>query len=143
MHISLFQVGLPSSTETSIILSRCGILQVGKFIQLTSTFFTGFIVAFAQGWLLTLVMLCTIPPLVITGGIMANIVAKMASRGQAAYGEAATVVEQTIGSIRTVGFVFSFFFPFSREHLNDILQILLFSHYLTFLFRLLPLLGKN
>ncbi|KAG6517606.1 hypothetical protein ZIOFF_021002 [Zingiber officinale] len=76
--------------------------KVGKFIQLTSTFFTGFIVAFAQGWLLTLVMLCTIPPLVITGGIMANIVAKMASRGQAAYGEAATVVEQTIGSIRTV-----------------------------------------
>ncbi|XP_074579514.1 ABC transporter B family member 4-like [Curcuma longa] len=76
--------------------------KVGKFIQLTSTFFAGFIVAFAQGWLLTLVMLCTIPPLVIAGGIMANIVAKMASRGQAAYGEAATVVEQTIGSIRTV-----------------------------------------
>lgn len=58
-------------------------------------------------------MLSTIPPLVIAGGIMANVVAKMASRGQAAYGEAATVVEQTIGSIRTVGFVL-FFFP--REH---------------------------
>lgn len=77
---------------------------MGKFIQLTSTFFGGFIIAFAQGWLLTLVMLCTIPPLVIAGGAMANIVTKMASRGQAAYGDAANVVEQTIGSIRTVSF---------------------------------------
>ncbi|CAD5165795.1 unnamed protein product [Musa acuminata subsp. malaccensis] len=76
--------------------------KVGKFIQLTSTFFGGFIIAFAQGWLLTLVMLCTIPPLVIAGGAMANVVTKMASRGQAAYGDAANVVEQTIGSIRTV-----------------------------------------
>ncbi|KAJ8498307.1 hypothetical protein OPV22_008859 [Ensete ventricosum] len=76
--------------------------KVGKFIQLTSTFFGGFIVAFAQGWLLTLVMLCTIPPLVVAGGVMAIIVARMASLGQAAYGEAAATVEQTIGSIRTV-----------------------------------------
>ncbi|XP_064991016.1 uncharacterized protein LOC135628333 isoform X2 [Musa acuminata AAA Group] len=33
---------------------------------------------------------------------MAIIVARMASLGQAAYGEAAATVEQTIGSIRTV-----------------------------------------
>ncbi|XP_074586763.1 ABC transporter B family member 4-like [Curcuma longa] len=76
--------------------------KVGKFIQLLSTFFGGFTVAFAQGWLLTLVMLSVIPPLVVAGGVVANIVAKMASRGQAAYGEAANIVEQTIGSIRTV-----------------------------------------
>lgn len=38
---------------------------------------------------------------------MANVVAKMASRGQAAYGEAANIVEQTIGSIRTVSFFLS------------------------------------
>ncbi|WOL18392.1 hypothetical protein Cni_G27187 [Canna indica] len=76
--------------------------KVGKFIQLFSTFFGGFVVAFAQGWLLTLVMLSIIPALVVAGAVMANIVAKMASRGQAAYGEAANIVEQTIGSIRTV-----------------------------------------
>ncbi|XP_042391237.1 ABC transporter B family member 4-like isoform X2 [Zingiber officinale] len=76
--------------------------KVGKFIQLLSTFFGGFTVAFAQGWLLTLVMLSVIPPLVVAGGVVANVVAKMASRGQAAYGEAANIVEQTIGSIRTV-----------------------------------------
>ena len=80
------------------------ILQVGKFIQLTSTFIGGFVVAFVQGWLLTLVMLATIPPLVVAGGIMSTVISKMASRGQAAYGEAAVVVEQTIGSIRTVSF---------------------------------------
>jgi ABC-type multidrug transport system fused ATPase/permease subunit len=78
------------------------VLQVGKFIQLVVTFFGGFIVAFAQGWLLTLVMMATIPPLVIAGAVMSNVVAKMASLGQAAYAESSVVVEQTIGSIRTV-----------------------------------------
>ena len=40
----------------------------------------------------------------VAGGVMAIIVARMASLGQAAYGEAAATVEQTIGSIRTVSF---------------------------------------
>ena len=77
-------------------------VQVGKFIQLVSTFIGGFIVAFVKGWLLTLVMLSSIPLLVISGAGMAIIIARMASRGQTAYAKAATVVEQTIGSIRTV-----------------------------------------
>lgn len=47
-------------------------------------------------------MLCTIPPLVFAGAIMSTAITKMASRGQSAYGEAAAVVEQTIGSIRMV-----------------------------------------
>jgi len=33
---------------------------------------------------------------------MSNVVTKMASLGQAAYAESSVVVEQTIGSIRTV-----------------------------------------
>ena len=77
-------------------------LQVGKFIQLVSTFFGGFVIAFVKGWLLTLVMLSAIPPLVMAGGLMSLIVSKMASHGQNAYAKAATIVEQTIGSIRTV-----------------------------------------
>jgi len=76
--------------------------KVGKFIQLVVTFLGGFIVAFAQGWLLTLVMMATIPPLVVAGAVMSNVVTKMASLGQAAYAESSVVVEQTIGSIRTV-----------------------------------------
>ncbi|TVU21321.1 hypothetical protein EJB05_30949 [Eragrostis curvula] len=89
------------SGDTVLIQDAMG-EKVGKFIQLVVTFFGGFIVAFAQGWLLTLVMMATIPPLVIAGAVMSNVVAKMASLGQAAYAESSVVVEQTIGSIRTV-----------------------------------------
>lgn len=78
------------------------IWQVGKFIQLVSTFLGGFVIAFVKGWLLTLVLLGCIPLIVLAGGAMATIMSKMASRGQVAYAEAGNVVEQTVGSIRTV-----------------------------------------
>lgn len=76
--------------------------QVGKFIKLMSTFVGGFAIAFARGWLLSLVLLSSIPLLVLTGGAMAIYMAKMSSRGQLAYAEAGNVVEQTVGAIRTV-----------------------------------------
>lgn len=76
--------------------------QVGKFLQLIATFISGFVIAFVKGWRLTLVMLSSIPLLVLSGAIMGIIISRMASRGQQAYTEASTVVEQTIGSIRTV-----------------------------------------
>ncbi|KAM0053899.1 putative ABC-type xenobiotic transporter [Helianthus debilis subsp. tardiflorus] len=76
--------------------------KVGKFTQLLSTFVGGFAVAFVRGWFLTLVMLTAIPPMVISASAMSVVIAKMASQGQTAYAKAATVVEQTIGSIRTV-----------------------------------------
>ncbi|KAL2535445.1 ABC transporter B family member 4 [Forsythia ovata] len=89
------------SGDTVLIQDAMG-EKVGKFIQLISTFFGGFVIAFIQGWLLTLVMLTSIPLLVISGGVMSIALSKMASRGQNAYAKAAIVVEQTIGSIRTV-----------------------------------------
>ncbi|KAJ0743387.1 putative ABC-type xenobiotic transporter [Helianthus annuus] len=89
------------SGDTVLIQDAMG-EKVGKFTQLFSTFIGGFVIAFVKGWLLTLVMLTSIPPLVISGSIMSVTIAKMASRGQTAYAKAATVVEQTIGSIRTV-----------------------------------------
>ncbi|KAI0518593.1 hypothetical protein KFK09_006029 [Dendrobium nobile] len=76
--------------------------KVGQFIQLISTFFGGFTIAFVQGWLLTLAMLSTIPPLVFAGAIISKVIAKMASQGQTAYAAAADLVEQTISTIRTV-----------------------------------------
>lgn len=79
-------------------------MQVGKFIQLVSTFVGGFVIAFIKGWLLTLVMMSSIPPMVVSGAAMAIIISKMASRGQTAYAKAANIVEQTFGSIRTVTF---------------------------------------
>ncbi|XP_011079475.1 ABC transporter B family member 4 [Sesamum indicum] len=89
------------SGDTVLIQDAMG-EKVGKFIQLLATFVGGFVIAFIKGWLLTLVMLSSIPLLVISGGIMSHVLSKMASRGQNAYAKAAIVVEQTIGAIRTV-----------------------------------------
>ncbi|KAA8549016.1 hypothetical protein F0562_000700 [Nyssa sinensis] len=89
------------SGDTVLIQDAMG-EKVGKFIQLVSSFVGGFVIAFIKGWLLTLVMLSSIPPLVIAGGVMALIISKTASRGQNAYAKAAVIVEQTVGSIRTV-----------------------------------------
>lgn len=59
-------------------------------------------IAFARGWLLSLVLLSCIPPIVLAGGVMSIIMAKMSGRGQVAYADAGNVVEQTVGAIRTV-----------------------------------------
>ncbi|KAG5112738.1 hypothetical protein JHK82_036007 [Glycine max] len=89
------------SGDTLLIQEALG-EKVGKFIQCVACFLGGLVIAFIKGWLLTLVLLSCIPPLVISGSMMSFAFAKLASRGQAAYSEAATVVERTIGSIRTV-----------------------------------------
>ncbi|CAL9237236.1 unnamed protein product [Arabidopsis halleri] len=89
------------SGDTVLIQDAMG-EKVGKAIQLLATFVGGFVIAFVRGWLLALVMLSSIPLLVMAGALLAIVIAKTASRGQTAYAKAATVVEQTIGSIRTV-----------------------------------------
>ncbi|OEL15026.1 ABC transporter B family member 11 [Dichanthelium oligosanthes] len=89
------------SSDTVLIQEAIG-EKVGKFLQLISTFLGGFIVAFARGWLLSLVMLSSIPPVVISAGAMSLVISKLSNRSQMAYAEAGKVVEQTIGSIRTV-----------------------------------------
>ncbi|KAK7337590.1 hypothetical protein VNO77_18172 [Canavalia gladiata] len=89
------------SGDTVLIQDAMG-EKVGKFLQLIATFFGGFVIAFIKGWLLTVVMLSTLPLLAGAGATMAFIIGRMASRGQTAYSKAAHVVEQTIGSIRTV-----------------------------------------
>ncbi|KAL8150337.1 hypothetical protein V2J09_020145 [Rumex salicifolius] len=89
------------SGDTVLIQEALG-EKVGKVIQQTGTFVGGFAIAFYQGWLLTLVMLSCIPLLAAAGAGMAIIVSKTSTRGQSAYAKASIVVEQTIGSIRTV-----------------------------------------
>ncbi|RZC89153.1 hypothetical protein C5167_030848 [Papaver somniferum] len=89
------------SGDTVLIQDAMG-EKVGKFIQIIATFIGGFVIAFVGGWLLTLVMLASIPPTVASAAAISIVVAKMASQGQAAYSVAGNVVEQTIGSIRTV-----------------------------------------
>ncbi|KAL7210751.1 hypothetical protein ACSBR1_032159 [Camellia fascicularis] len=89
------------SGDTFFIQDAMG-KKVGKFMQVVASFFGGLVIALIKGWLITLVLLCSIPPLVISTTIMIVILAKMTSRGQRAYSLARTVAEQAIGSIRTV-----------------------------------------
>lgn len=77
-------------------------MQVGKFVQLLSTFIGGLIIAFIKVPLLTIVMLSCVPLLVAAGGSISFIITKAEFSGQHAYAKAANVVEQTIGSLRTV-----------------------------------------
>ncbi|XP_061356075.1 ABC transporter B family member 9-like [Gastrolobium bilobum] len=89
------------SGDTILIQDAMG-EKVGKFLQLVSAFVGGFVIAFTKGWELCLVLLACIPAIVIVGGVMAMMMAKMSSRGQTAYAEAGNVVEQTTSAIRTV-----------------------------------------
>lgn len=77
-------------------------MQVGKTVQLITNFIGGFTIAFIRGWQLALVMVSVIPLLVVAGATISRFMSQMAARGQSAYANAANVVEQTIGSIRTV-----------------------------------------
>lgn len=89
------------SGDTILIQEAMG-EKVGKFIQFSSTFIGGFVIAFVKGWLLALVLTACIPVLVVSGAVMSLLMARMASYGQLAYAEAGNVLEQTVGGIRTV-----------------------------------------
>ncbi|KAJ7520420.1 hypothetical protein O6H91_19G005500 [Diphasiastrum complanatum] len=89
------------SGDTILIQAAIG-EKVGSFLRLLTTFLGGFVIAFIKGWKLTLVMLSTMPLLIAAGGTMAFMISRMASKGQEAYAEAGTVVEQVVGGIRTV-----------------------------------------
>ncbi|XP_029129242.1 ABC transporter B family member 11 isoform X2 [Cajanus cajan] len=89
------------SGDTVLIQNAMG-EKVARFIQFLATFVGGFVIAFIKGWLLTVVMISCIPPLVLCGAMISLFIAKASSRAQAAYSKAASAVEQTIGSIRTV-----------------------------------------
>ena len=77
-------------------------LQAGKLLQLASAFFGGFVIAFTRGWLLTLVMLTSLPLIAIAGAVSAQFLTKVSSKKLTSYGDAGDTVEQTIGAIRTV-----------------------------------------
>lgn len=84
------------------VLLAITVFQVGKFIQLFSTLFGSFIVALTKGWLLSLVLMSSIPLIAAAGAAMSLVIFKSSNRGQKAYAQAGTVVEHTVGSIRTV-----------------------------------------
>ncbi|CAM0882012.1 unnamed protein product [Alopecurus aequalis] len=99
--MSTGQVVERMSGDTFLIQDAIG-EKVGMCIQLFSTFFGGFIIAFVRGWLLALVMLSSIPPVAVAGAIVSRMMTNLSSKMQEKYGDAGDIVEQTIGTIRTV-----------------------------------------
>lgn len=72
-----------------------------------SAFVAGYLVAFIQGWKLTLVAIATLPLMVAAGGIVAVLIQSKSKGSIDAFAEAAKVVEQILGSIRTVSIILS------------------------------------
>ncbi|VAH24303.1 unnamed protein product [Triticum turgidum subsp. durum] len=95
------QVVSKMSGDTVLVQDAIG-EKVGKFQKLVAAFLGGFIVGFVKGWILSLVMLACVPPVVFAAGVVAKVLSKISSRGQASYSNAGNIVEQTIGSIKTV-----------------------------------------
>ncbi|KAK6140456.1 hypothetical protein DH2020_025799 [Rehmannia glutinosa] len=101
-EVSTGEVNGRMSGDTILIQDAIGEKVVGKFVQSVASFLGGFLIAAVKGWLLTLVMLSSIPLLIISSGMMYFLRTKLANRTQTAYVGAANVVQETIGSIRTV-----------------------------------------
>ncbi|XP_056590670.1 bile salt export pump [Triplophysa dalaica] len=76
--------------------------QVGIFIQRFTTFVCGFLLGFARGWKLTLVIISVSPLIGIGAALMALFVAKLTGRELQAYAKAGAVADEVLSSIRTV-----------------------------------------
>ncbi|KAL6840490.1 hypothetical protein ACP4OV_030300 [Aristida adscensionis] len=89
------------SADTVLIQDALG-EKVGKYIQVLTSFFGGFIIGFIRGWMLALVVLACIPPSILSFAVVSQMRAQISGKRQASYGDAGNVVEQTIGAIKTV-----------------------------------------
>ncbi|XP_076858813.1 bile salt export pump isoform X2 [Brachyhypopomus gauderio] len=76
--------------------------QVPIFIERLSTFTFGFLVGFAGGWKLTLVVIAVSPLIGLAAGLMAKAVAGLTGRELHAYAKAGAIADEVLSSIRTV-----------------------------------------
>uniref|UniRef100_A0A9J8B0Q2 Bile salt export pump n=2 Tax=Cyprinus carpio TaxID=7962 RepID=A0A9J8B0Q2_CYPCA len=76
--------------------------QVGIFIQRFTTFVCGFLMGFARGWKLTLVIISVSPLIGVGAGLMALFVAKLTGLELQAYAKAGAVADEVLSSVRTV-----------------------------------------
>uniref|UniRef100_A0A3P8UJZ5 ATP-binding cassette, sub-family B (MDR/TAP), member 4 n=1 Tax=Cynoglossus semilaevis TaxID=244447 RepID=A0A3P8UJZ5_CYNSE len=80
--------------------------KLGMLIQQLSTFFASFIIGFAKGWKLTLVIMAFSPVLGISAALYSKVLTTFTSKEQGAYAKAGAVAEEVLSAIRTV-FAFS------------------------------------
>lgn len=102
------------SGDTGLVQDAMG-ENVGKFLQFVSTFFAGLVIAFVEGRQLALVMVFSLVPLLAAGAASAVVVSKMSGRAQSGNADAGDLVEQTVGSIRTVSSSTPAAFPLPSE----------------------------
>ncbi|KAL0181385.1 hypothetical protein M9458_023791, partial [Cirrhinus mrigala] len=76
--------------------------QVGVFIQRFTTFVCGFLMGFAKGWKLTLVIISVSPLIGLATGLMALFVAKLTGKELQEYAKAGAVADEVLSSVRTV-----------------------------------------
>ncbi|CAH2305682.1 bile salt export pump [Pelobates cultripes] len=76
--------------------------QVGIFTQRFTTFISGFLLGFVNGWKLTLVIIAVSPLIGIGAALMALAVAKLTGRELQAYAKAGAVADEVLSGIRTV-----------------------------------------
>lgn len=67
-----------------------------------ATLISGFVFAFVTGWLMTLVILATLPALAISGGIYVSLVSSADEELKKGYAKAAGRVEQALSGIKTI-----------------------------------------
>ncbi|KAL2628544.1 hypothetical protein R1flu_013230 [Riccia fluitans] len=76
--------------------------KVGNVIESFAKFVGGWTFGFLKSWRLAVVTVSVLPLVVIVGGMIALGLKRAASKAQYAYSEAGKVVDQVLGSIRTV-----------------------------------------
>ncbi|KAL0079202.1 P-loop containing nucleoside triphosphate hydrolase protein [Phycomyces blakesleeanus] len=74
----------------------------GLLVSAIAQFVIGFIVAFAVGWKLAIIMLATMPLMGGVGGLMGYYTTRYTLKSQTAYAEAGSIAEQVFSGIRTV-----------------------------------------
>ncbi|CAL8290779.1 unnamed protein product [Merluccius merluccius] len=76
--------------------------KMGMLIQSLATFFVSFIIGFAKGWKLTLVILAISPLLGLSAALFSTVLTSFTSKEQTAYAKAGAVAEEVLSAIRTV-----------------------------------------
>ncbi|PFX21918.1 Multidrug resistance protein 1 [Stylophora pistillata] len=76
--------------------------KIGMFVQAMTTVVIGFVMGFAYGWKLTLVIIAVSPLLVIAGALIGKVMTAMTTKGLNSYAKAGSVAEEVLSSIRTV-----------------------------------------
>ncbi len=76
--------------------------KVVTLIQLLGTFVTGFAIAFAKGWLMTLVVSTTLPVMAMAGYFYLRVIQNKDKKLQSDYAKAGGRAEQAIASIKTI-----------------------------------------